>query len=268
MICEPPAYGRVGARKAAVWDRRLSLSFGAAVAIHGLVFAVVGTWQGIIGANAEPPVVLVFLGPPGLAGGIGAATGTGKPAASVATRSGTEAPDSARAESNKTRRTDVTVVKNQDVPRSAVTSKPQSHTDSEVRVTDHGATEAPAASGPTGSEAAGAIGSQASAGRAGSKGGSGGTATYEQILAAWLDRHKYYPTSLRRRGIEGEGRLRIRIARSGNLLGVDVVAAFSHPTLAATAEEWVRRAEPFPPVPDSMRGEDFEFVVPIGFRLR
>jgi hypothetical protein len=56
------------------------------------------------------------------------------------------------------------------------------------------------------------------------------------VLAAWLDIHKYYPASLRRRGIEGEGKLRVRIARSGRLIGVDVAAAFPHPSLEAISQ--------------------------------
>jgi protein TonB len=107
-----------------------------------------------------------------------------------------------------------------------------------------------------------------SPGSLGAEGGAGGTASYEQTLAAWLDRHKYYPSSLRRRGVEGEGKLRVTIARSGRLLKVDVAAGFTHPALAEISREWVRRAEPFPPVPESVSGEDFVFVVPIAFRLR
>ena len=103
----------------------------------------------------------------------------------------------------------------------------------------------------------------------GGGGGSGRVAVaYEQALAAWLDSHKYYPTSLRRRGIEGEGKLRIRIARSGRVLAIDVAAAFSHPSLEAVSQDWVRRAQPFPPVPEAIPGEDYVFVVPVGFRLR
>jgi protein TonB len=91
---------------------------------------------------------------------------------------------------------------------------------------------------------------------------------YEQALASWLNSHKYYPASLRRRGIEGEGKLRIRIARSGRVLSVDTADAFPHPSLEAISQDWVKRAEPFPPVPDAIPGENYVFVVPVGFRLQ
>ena len=91
---------------------------------------------------------------------------------------------------------------------------------------------------------------------------------YEQTLAAWLNSHKYYPANLRRRGIEGEGKLRIRIARSGRVLAVDVTAAFPHPSLEAISQDWVKRAQPFPPVPDTIPGDSYVFIVPVGFRLQ
>lgn len=103
----------------------------------------------------------------------------------------------------------------------------------------------------------------------GSGGGRGSLAiAYEQTLAAWLNSHKYYPASLRRRGIEGEGKLQVRIARSGHVLAVDVAAAFPHPSLEAISQDWVKRAQPFPPVPDTIPGESYVFIVPVGFRLQ
>ena len=111
-------------------------------------------------------------------------------------------------------------------------------------------------------------------GTGGVGGGTGGVGggplaiAYERALAAWLNSHKYYPASLRRRGIAGEGKLRIRIARSGHVLAVDIAAAFPHPSLEVISQDWVKRAEPFPPVPDAIPGDNYVFVVPVGFRLQ
>jgi protein TonB len=130
-----------------------------------------------------------------------------------------------------------------------------------------GATSTPPAS-ESGSLASGGQGSGGASG-SGSGNGRGSLAiTYQQTLAAWLNSHKYYPASLRRRGIEGEGKLQIRIARSGHLLAVDVAAAFPHPSLEAISQDWVKRAQPFPPVPDTIPGESYVFIVPVGFRLQ
>lgn len=228
--------------------------------------------------RSQPPLpmepLLVFLGPPGPAGGLGGVGTTGgvpgaraetveveNPPAPVATPpppqpevAKVEKPVAAAVRPAPPKPTAAPTLRDELAPQTTETARP---------------TAPPTRGGSIGSPAVGA-GSRGPAGGAGGAGtgGRGGTASYEQVIAAWLDRHKYYPANLRRRGIEGEGKLKIRISRSGQLLAVDVASPFSHPALAAISEEWVRRAEPFPPAPDSLRGDDFEFLVPVGFRLR
>lgn len=90
---------------------------------------------------------------------------------------------------------------------------------------------------------------------------------YEQALAAWLDQHKYYPASLRRRGLEGEGVLRVRLARDGHVLTLETFSALPDPLLERVAMDWVRRADPFPPVPDEVDGADYSVRFPVRFRL-
>jgi protein TonB len=132
-----------------------------------------------------------------------------------------------------------------------------------------GQPEAPSSEGDSGPSSSATHGEGAGLGHGSGTGGIGSSAVaYEQMLAAWLNSHKYYPTSLRRRGIEGEGKLRIRIARSGHVLAVDVAAAFPHPSLETISQDWVKRAQPFPRVPDSIPGDSYVFIVPVGFRLQ
>jgi protein TonB len=90
---------------------------------------------------------------------------------------------------------------------------------------------------------------------------------YEQALAAWLDQHKYYPTSLRRRGLEGEGVLRVRLARDGHVLTLETFSALPDPLLERVAMDWVRRADPFPAVPQEVAGTDYSVRFPVRFRL-
>jgi protein TonB len=92
-------------------------------------------------------------------------------------------------------------------------------------------------------------------------------ATYEQLLAAWLDRHKYYPTTLRRRGIEGEGVLRVRLARDGHVTAVESVEGFGNPMLETVARDWIERADPFPAVPVEIGGSHYLVRFPVRFRL-
>ena len=90
---------------------------------------------------------------------------------------------------------------------------------------------------------------------------------YEQALAAWLDQHKYYPASLRRRGLEGEGVLRVRLARDGHVLTLETFSALPDPLLERVAMDWVRRADPFPAVPQEVAGTDYSVRFPVRFRL-
>lgn len=93
-------------------------------------------------------------------------------------------------------------------------------------------------------------------------------ATYEQALSAWLDRHKYYPAPLRRRRLEGEGEMRIRIGRDGTVLYAAMDRSLPHSMLDEVALDWAERANPFPNVPETIPGETYEFLVPVEFTIR
>ena len=93
-------------------------------------------------------------------------------------------------------------------------------------------------------------------------------ASYEQLLAAWLDRHKYYPSALRRRGIEGEGVLRVRLGRDGRVVAVESADGFENAMLETVARDWIARADPFPPVPDNVAGSYYLVRFPVRFRLQ
>lgn len=225
-----------------------------------------------------PEPLFVILGPEGRGGGGGI---TGKPEAEPRGRPETRAVHSSAAKQGVTGLASATVGQR---TRPAIDSQPTKLN----REAEAAARTAPAAKTPTEAPAAdttdrpgvprsissAAASSEREAGDGGAKGGgrrggSGALAvTYEQTLAAWLSSHKYYPSSLRRRGIEGEGKLRIRIARSGHVLAVDVAAAFPHPALETISQDWVKRAQPFPPVPDTIPGDSYVFIVPVGFRLQ
>ena len=94
------------------------------------------------------------------------------------------------------------------------------------------------------------------------------TARYEQLLVAWLERYKKYPSRARRMRIEGEVRLRIVIDRSGRMLQVGLAQASGSRLLDKTALAMARRANPFPPMPEHDARERMEFVVPVAFVLR
>jgi protein TonB len=91
---------------------------------------------------------------------------------------------------------------------------------------------------------------------------------YEELLFAWMNRHKEYPMLAQRRGLEGRGSLRVRIGRDGRVLERVLVGSTGQPLLDQAALDMVRRASPFPAVPEGYAGPSFEFVAPIEYRLR
>ncbi len=91
---------------------------------------------------------------------------------------------------------------------------------------------------------------------------------YEELLFAWIDRHKEYPLLAQRRGIEGSGSIRVRIGRDGRLLDRSLERSTGQPMLDDAALEMVRRSSPFPAVPSDYSGASFEFVAPVEYRLR
>ena len=92
-------------------------------------------------------------------------------------------------------------------------------------------------------------------------------ASYRQALAAWLERHKFYPLAARRLGLEGKGSLLIRINRSGKVQSRAIASPTSSTLLDAAALDMVARSDPFPAMPADLGGDHLEFVVPVEFRL-
>lgn len=111
----------------------------------------------------------------------------------------------------------------------------------------------------------------AGSGRQGLGSGDGGTATvgssYRAGLVAWLARQKRYPSRARALGLEGEVVVRIAIDRSGRVRSRSLEGGSRFALLAREAEAMVDRADPFPAMPEALRGDSYEFSVPIEFRL-
>lgn len=91
---------------------------------------------------------------------------------------------------------------------------------------------------------------------------------YEELLYAWMNRHKDYPLLAQRRGLQGRGSVRVRIDRDGRVIDRSVVTSTGQGVLDEAALEMVRRASPFPAVPEGYAGSSFEFVAPVEYRLR
>jgi len=94
------------------------------------------------------------------------------------------------------------------------------------------------------------------------------TAQYEQLLVAWLEKHKKYPRRAKRLRIEGQGKLRILIDRTGQLQHVTLEQRTGNKLLDKAILKMAEQANPFPPMPESDLRQKLEFIVPVIFALR
>ena len=93
-------------------------------------------------------------------------------------------------------------------------------------------------------------------------------ASWHRTIALQIERHKGYPPAARARHQTGVVKLSFAIDRAGRVVSSRIVqssgvAALDQETLAT-----VQRAQPFPPPPPNLPGENFDFTVPIRFNIR
>jgi len=77
-----------------------------------------------------------------------------------------------------------------------------------------------------------------------------------------------YPRISQERGQEGSMRIAVTLDRNGNILEMAWLEESRHDRLNKEAWEAVRRAAPFPPMPDSLPGHSFELTAPISFEMQ
>lgn len=75
-----------------------------------------------------------------------------------------------------------------------------------------------------------------------------------------------YPRRAAKEGIEGMVMVRLKVDRSGALSSFEI-AQSADDLLDAEAEKAVKKAAPFPKPADALEGNNFEFIVPIVFKL-
>jgi protein TonB len=83
-----------------------------------------------------------------------------------------------------------------------------------------------------------------------------------------LERNKRYPAQARAQHQQGIAQLTFSIDRHGRVLSTRLAASSGSPLLDQEALELARRAQPFPPPPPEMPGEQITLNVPIRFNLR
>lgn len=91
---------------------------------------------------------------------------------------------------------------------------------------------------------------------------------YEQLISLWIQKFKQYPDEARRQGMQGKTMVRIRIDRRGNIHYWELENSTGYALLDRAAIDMVKRANPVPAVPNNYpAGEQFDFLIPVNFRL-
>lgn len=96
----------------------------------------------------------------------------------------------------------------------------------------------------------------------------GAKADYLARLAAWLERHKEYPRSARRRREQGTATLVFTVGRTGQVTGVQITKSSGSATLDREVRAMIQRALPLPRFSNDMTSHHITLAVPIRFSLR
>ena len=91
---------------------------------------------------------------------------------------------------------------------------------------------------------------------------------YLSKLTRWTGGYIRYPKTSLRRGEEGTVRVTVTIDRSGKVIDQVIVNESEFKRLNQEAIKAVKRASPYPAMPDVIAGDSFEFTLPVVFALR
>ncbi len=90
---------------------------------------------------------------------------------------------------------------------------------------------------------------------------------YHSQLLKWCYKYLRYPQKAVSRGQQGSIRLLVAIDRNGNVTKVTAEEESKYSLLNKEALNAIERANPFPQVPSSIKGEQYSFTLPIVFKL-
>jgi protein TonB len=95
--------------------------------------------------------------------------------------------------------------------------------------------------------------------------GSASLSSYEAKLAAHLRRFRIYPAEAEARGLTGVAMVSFTVRRDGGLAAVRLTRGSGYAVLDDAALAMVRRAAPFPPMPETISSSTLSVAVPVNF---
>lgn len=90
---------------------------------------------------------------------------------------------------------------------------------------------------------------------------------YQSKLVKWTYKHVAYPKRAIKRQQEGRVLLQITLNRDGLVEELNVIEASKYGALNRAAEKAIAKASPFPAMPDVITDAQFNFTLPVTFRL-
>ncbi len=151
----------------------------------------------------------------------------------------------------------------------AAPPKPAAPSESRAETDARPASSAPAATAMA-AKAMSATAAKPPAGRADAdsvQAHAGSSNSYAARVRAWLESNKTYPKAARMRKQQGVVRVAFVIDREGHVLDCRLVAPTGHALLDQEALAMVRRSDPFPTPPHTIKGERIAMDAPVEFSL-
>ncbi len=91
---------------------------------------------------------------------------------------------------------------------------------------------------------------------------------YISKVKDWTLKATKYPRTAQRRQWEGTVRLSIILDRDGNVQNIDYLSRSGHKSLDDAARKAVMAADPYPALPDEIKGTSYELTLPVSFVLK
>jgi protein TonB len=91
--------------------------------------------------------------------------------------------------------------------------------------------------------------------------------SYSSLLANAIAKYKQYPKIAQMRGWQGTVIADLEIDSKGTVISIKIKKSSTYEVLDNEALERIRKASPFPAPPESLRGKNFNVLVPISFKL-
>lgn len=101
-----------------------------------------------------------------------------------------------------------------------------------------------------------------------SQSGNARVSNYPGKIIAKLRRARRYPSEAKRERLRGQVRISFTVTSGGGVSSIRVLRSSGSPILDRAALDTVRRAAPFPPIPQEARRSTWPFDVPLDFSMR